>query len=151
GTLAGMIRGYAPASEFSKMIGETEAKYKDFLKRAADEDSIAKDYPKRLDLAREYRARYLLPESEARFTKLTTEFGVPVKVRDEAFYDLAMTQLIGRKYDASLKTIKKFGAIQSKGEPYEKARLLAADIYMAQGQYQQAVNEFRAFKATFPK
>jgi thioredoxin-related protein len=151
GSMAGMIRGYAPAKEFVRIVSETEGKYKDFLKRASDEASISKDYSKRIDLAREFRARYQLPESETRFKKLTTEFGVPLKVRDDAYYELAMTQLIGKKYDDSLKTIRNFGTVQSKGEAYEKSRLLAADIYMAQGHFKEAVNEFRAFKVSFPK
>jgi thioredoxin-related protein len=151
GTIAGIIRGYAPSKEFVSILKETEGKYKDFVKRTSDEASISKDYAKRLDLAKEYRARLYFPESESRLKKLTTEFGVPLKVRDEAFYELAMTQLLAKKFDDSLKTIRTFGTVQSKGEAYEKSRLLAADIYMAQGHYQEAVNEFRAFKVSFPK
>ena len=151
GTVAGMIRGYAPSKEFVVTLNQTEAKYKDFVKRSADEDSISKDYAKRLDLAREYRARFYIPESESRFKKLTTEFGVPIKVRDDAYYELAMTQVVSKRFDDALKTIRAFGTVQTKGEAYEKARLLSADIYMAQGHYQDAVNEFRAFKVSFPK
>ena len=151
GTVAGMIRGYAPSKEFVVTLGQTEAKYKDFVKRSADEDSISKDYAKRLDLAREYRARFYIPESESRFKKLTTEFGVPIKVRDDAYYELAMTQVVSKRFDDGLKTIRAFGTVQTKGEAYEKARLLAADIYMAQGHFQDAVKEFRAFKVSFPK
>ena len=151
GTIAGMIRGYAPAKDFVRMVNDTETNYKLFVKRASDEASISKDYPKRLDLAKEFRARYMLAESDTRLKKLTTEFGIPIKVRDDAYYELAMTQLLGRKYDDSLKTIRSFGTVQSKGEAYEKSRLLAGDIYMAQGHYQEAVNEFRAFKVSFPK
>ncbi|HEX9492556.1 MAG TPA: thioredoxin fold domain-containing protein, partial [Thermoanaerobaculia bacterium] len=91
GTVAGVIRGYYPAGEFVKALSDTEAKYKEFVKRAATEDSIAKNYDKRLDLAKEFRARYELPESEERFKKLTTEAGVPQKIRDEAYYELALT------------------------------------------------------------
>ncbi len=150
GTVAGVIRGYYPAGEFVKALSDTEAKYKEFVKRAATEDSIAKNYDKRLDLAKEFRARYELPESEERFKKLTTEAGVPQKIRDEAYYELALTQVVGKHYDEGLKTIRKFGSVQNKGEPYEKARLLAGDIYVQQGNFQSAVNELRAFKVTFP-
>lgn len=151
GAMAGMIRGYAPAADFVRILNDTESSYKDFLKRVANEDSIARDYGKRLDLAREFRSRYELAESEARLRKLTTEFGVPANIRDAAYYELAMTQVVGKKYDDSLKTIRKFGSVQSKGDSYEKARLLAGDIYLAQGQLKQAVDEFRSFKTTFPK
>jgi len=150
GTVAGVIRGYYPANEFVKAISDTESKYKDFVTRAASEDSIATNYDKRLDLAKEFRARYELPESEERFKKLTTEAGVPQKIRDEAYYELALTQVVGKRYDEGLKTIRKFGSVQNKGESYEKARLLAGDIYVQQGNFQSAVNELRAFKVTFP-
>ncbi|HYS52677.1 MAG TPA: thioredoxin family protein [Thermoanaerobaculia bacterium] len=151
GTVAGMIRGYAPAKEYVRTMTETESKYKDFLKRVKSEGSISKDYDKRLDLAREFRTHFELPETESRLQALTTESGVPQKVRDEAYYELAMTQVVGKKYDAGLKTIRKFATVQSKGESYERSRLLAADIYMIQGNFQDAVNEFRTFKANFPK
>jgi thioredoxin-related protein len=150
GTIAGMIRGYFPANEFAKTIADTEAHYKDFLKRVADEPSISKDFPKRLDLAKEFQTRYELAESEARFKKLIGEPGAPQKIRDEAYYELAHTQVLGKRYDDALKTIRKFGMVQTKGESYERARLLAGNIYVQQGNYQSAVNELRAFKVTFP-
>ena len=151
GTIAGMIRGYWPANEFVKNLVDTEAQYKEFQKRVADEKSISKDYAKRLDLARDFRSRYALTESETRFKKLIAESGVPIRFRDEAYYELAMTQVMAKKYDESLKTIRKFSSVQSVGEPYEKSRLLAGDIYVQQGNFQSAVNEFRAFKTNFPK
>ncbi len=98
GTVAGMIRGYAPAKEYVRTMTETESKYKDFLKRVKSEGSISKDYDKRLDLAREFRTHFELPETESRLQALTTESGVPQKVRDEAYYELAMTQVVGKKY-----------------------------------------------------
>jgi len=150
GTVAGMIRGYAPASEYVRSVNDTEAKYKEFLKRAKDEGSISKDYAKRLELAREYRSHFELPETEKRLQSLTAEGGVPDKVRDEAYFELAMTQVVGKKYDAALKTIRRFSAVQNKGDSYERSRLLAADIYMIQGQFSDAVKEFRAFKTNFP-
>lgn len=150
GTLAGIIRGYYPANDFVRALGETESKYKDFKKRVATENSFSTDYAKRLELAREFRARYALPESETRLKKLTTEPGVPANIRDDAFYELALTQVIGRHYDDGLKTIRKFATVQTKGESFEKARLLAGDIYVQQGNFKSAVNEFRAFKTTFP-
>ena len=151
GTIAGMLHGYLPASDFVKYLNETEGKYKEFLKRVASEPSLGRDYNKRLDLAREFRARTAYADSESRLKKLTTEFGVPADVRDQAYYELAFTQLLAKKYDDALKTIRKFATVQSKGEPFEKSRLLAGDIYVQQGNYKNAVKEFRAFKANFPK
>jgi len=151
GTIAGMLHGYLPANDFVKYLNETEGKYKEFVKRVASESSFARDYNKRLDLAREFRARTAFTESESRLKRLTIEEGVPADVRDQAYYELAFTQLLAKKYDDALKTIRKFATVQSKGEPFEKSRLLAGDIYIQQGNYKNAVKEFRAFKANFPK
>ena len=151
GSVAGTIRGYFPADQFVKALADTEKGYREFLKHVAQESTFATDYPKRLELAKEFRARYAIAESEERFKKLTTEKGVPAEIRDNAYYELAFTQAIDHKYDDALKTIRKFSAVESKGEPYEKARLLAGDVYVQQGHYQSALNEFRAFKVAFPK
>ena len=150
GTVAGTIRGYFPASDFVKALADTENGYKEFRRHVAQE-SVTTDYNKRLDLAREFRAHYELAGSEARFKKLTTEAGVPAGVRDSAYYELALTQTVEKRYDDALKTITKFATVQKQGEMYEKARLLAGDIYVQQGNYKGALNEFRAFKAAFPK
>ena len=151
GTIAGVLHGYLPTNDFVKYLNETEGKYKEFVKRVANEGSIARDYNKRLDLAKEFRARSAFADSESRMKKLTYEDGVPADVRDQAYYELALTQLLAKKYDDALKTIRKFGTIQSKGESFEKSRLLAGDIYIQQGNYKSAVKEFRAFKTNFPK
>jgi thioredoxin-related protein len=148
--IAGQIRGYAPANEFAKLIGQTREGYKDFLKRAGSEASFAKDYPKRLQLAREYRERMGLSQSETRFSKLLGEAGLPAGVRDDAYYDLAYTQFVGKKYDKALETLKKFSSVQTKGDAYERSRLLVGDIYLTQGNLLAAANEYRLFKKSFP-
>ncbi len=150
-TIAGVIRGYWPPNEFVRNMNEVEKQYRDFMKHVADEASISRDYQKRLDLAKEFRSRYALEQSETRLKKLISEPAVPIGVRDEAYYELAYTQVLEKKYDDGLQTIQKFAAVQSKGDSYEKSRLLAGDIYVQQGKYQNAVKEFRAFKTQFPK
>lgn len=149
-TIAGVIRGYLPADPFVQAMNETEGKYTDFRKRVSNEAAIANDYQKRLDLAREFRSRSALAECESRLRKLMHESGVPTKIRDEAYYELAFTQVMGRKYDASLKTLRDFSAVQNKGEAYERSRVLTANIYLQQGNYAGALDEFKKFKQTFP-
>ena len=150
GTVAGTIRGYFPANDFVKAIAETENGYKEFQKHVAQESAMT-DYNKRLGLAREFRAHYALADSETRFKKLAAEAGVPAGIRDSAYYELALTQVVEKHYDDALKTITKFASVQNRGEMLEKARLLAGDIYVQQGNYKLALSEFRAFKAAFPK
>ena len=104
-----------------------------------------------LDLAKEFRVRYALPQAEERFKKLTAERTAPANVRDESFYELALTQLLQKKYDDSMATIQKFSTVTKKGEQYEKSRLLMGDVYLQQGKFDRAVAEYRNFKAAFPQ
>jgi thioredoxin-related protein len=149
--IAGEIRGYAPANEFVKMLNETIVKYNDFQKRSNSEASFAKDYQKRLDLAREFRERMGLAQSEQRLRKLLDEPAVPAGIRDESYYQLALGQFLARRYDDAQKTLGKFSSVQKKGESYERSRLLVGDIYLSQGNLMAAATEYRNFKASFPK
>lgn len=150
-SIAGIMRGYLPSPQFVRSMGDVETRYKDFRKRVADEPAISKDYQKRLELAREFRSRYALEQSEARLKKLLADPGVPANVRDDAYYELAFAQVLAKKYDEGLKTIRTFASVQKKGDAYEKSRLLASDIYIQQGNWMGAANELRAFKANFPQ
>jgi thioredoxin-related protein len=149
--IAGQIRGYAPATEFAKMLKDTIGRYSDFQKRAGDESGIAKDYQKRLDLAKEYRERYGLAQSETRLNKLLAEPAVPANIRDESYYELALTQFLAKKYADAQATLKKFATVQKQGDAFERSRLLVGDIFLSQGNLMAAANEYRAFKAAFPK
>jgi thioredoxin-related protein len=149
--IVGIIRGYQVPNDFANSIKDVEGRYSGFMKRVAGEPSIARDFQKRLDLAKEFRIRYALTQAEDRFKKLTAEKGVPVAVRDESFYELALTQLLQKKFDDTMATIQKFGSLQKTGEQYEKSRLLVGDVYLQQGKVDRAVAEYRSFKATFPQ
>lgn len=151
GVIVGIIRGYQVPTDFANSIKDVEGRYAGFMKRVAGEGTIAKDFQKRLDLAKEFRIRYALPQAEDRFKKLTIDKSVPVAVRDESFYELALTQLLQKKFDDSMATIKRFGALQQAGDQYEKSRLLVGDVYLQQGKVDRAVAEYRSFKAAFPK
>ena len=148
--IAAMIRGYAPSKEFVDSMKDSLAKYNDFQKRVAGESAISGDYPKRLDLAREFTSRFGLKEGETRLRKLITEKGAPADVRDGAYYELAVSLLLQQRADEAVKTILSFGKLQNKGEAYERARFLLAQIYMQQGNLMAAANELRSFKTQFP-
>ena len=149
--IAAVIRGYAPSNEFVQSMKESLTKYGDFEKRVATENSFASDYQKRLDLAREFTARFGLKDSESRFRKLIVDIRAPQTVRDQAYYELAVSLLLQQRMDESAKTIISFGKVQNKGDAYERSRLLLAQIYAQQGNFLGAANELRAFKAQFPK
>lgn len=148
--IAGMIKGYIPSTEIARTISGVEEKYKDFTKRVADEPNFAKDYAKRLALAREFESRAAYAQSETRLRKLVVEPAIPSGVRDEAYYELALTQILQKKFDDAKKTIAKFGTLQNKGDAFERTRLLVGDIYMQQGNVAAALNEYRGFKAKYP-
>lgn len=148
--IAGVLKGYSPAKEFALSLQDTENKYKDFMKRVSDEPSIAKDYAKRLALAKEFESRAGYAQSETRLRKLIAESAVPVGVRDDAYVELAMTQMLQKKFDDARKTIAKFQTVQKKGDAYERSRLLTGDIYLQSGNAVGALTEYRAFRTKYP-
>jgi thioredoxin-related protein len=150
-SVAGVMRGYAPANQFVQMLKETRTKYASFQKKTRNEANMAKDFPGRLELAKEFISRNSYDKAEPRLKKLTIETGVPGSIRDEAFYQLALLYAVQEKYDIGLKTIRALTAVSKKGDSVEKARLLAGQIYANQRNYLSAVNELRDFKKTFPK
>lgn len=148
--LVGQIRGYAPPPQFVQMLGETRQKHAKFVELLKNEGKIAKDYAKRLELASEFGARSEYAKAEVRFRNLAYEKGVPAEIRDEAFYQLAVTQVLQNKADAAHKTIKDLKLLSKSGEHVERARFLAGELYAQQGKIQNAVDEFRSFKKAFP-
>ena len=149
-SLAGSIRGYAPAPQFVQMLAETKTKHAAFEKRVKNEGAIAKDYPARLELAKEFIARNSNAQGEARLKALTTEKGVPGSIRDEAFYQLAFTYATQNRFDDAQKTIQGLTAVSKLGDAVERAKLLSGQIYVAQGKLSDAVNALRSFKKTHP-
>lgn len=149
-SLAGMIRGYAPAPQFVQMLKETRDKHTVFEKRVKNEAALVKDYPARLELAKEFVSRNAFDKSEPRLKKLMTEKGVPASIRDEAYYQLAVTYALQRKFDEGLKTVRELTTVSKLGSAVENARLLSGQIYLQQGNVQGAVNEFKSFKKQYP-
>jgi thioredoxin-related protein len=147
---AGMIRGYAPANDFVLRLKDARTQHQMFLQRVKNAPKIAKDYIQRLELAKDFAARSAYDKSEPRFRKLMAEKGVPAAVRDNAYYELAVSYFVQRKYDDALKTIRSLTAISRLGEAVERSRVLMGQIYLQQGNLAAAANEFRSFKQTFP-
>lgn len=149
-SVAGMIRGYAPPNDFVKSLKETRAKYAEFQKRVKEESKIARDPIARLALAKEFVMRSSYDQATPRLKKLMTEKGIPISVRDEAYYQMALVQVVQNKFADAQKTIRELTALSKIGESVERARMLNGEIYMQQGNYLGAANEFRSFKAAFP-
>lgn len=149
-SVAAMIRGYSPPNEFVKQLSDVRASHDVFRQRVKNEAKIAKDYVQRIQLAKDFMARSAFSQSEPRFRKLTTEKGVPASIRDEAFYQLAVSAVMQGKLDDAIKHIRALTAISKVGESVERSRLLAGQIYMQQGNLRSAANEFREFKKAYP-
>ncbi len=150
-SVAGIIRGYAPAPQFVQMMKDTRDKYAAFQARVKNEASLARDYNGRLELAKEFITRNAYDKSEPRLRKLMTEKGVPANIRDEAYYQLAISYAMQQKFDEGLKTVRDLGTLSKTGDAVERAKLLAGQIYLQQGNLLGARNEFRSFKQQFPK
>ena len=150
-TIVGVIKGYAPAADFSRMIDQTVGNYNNFQALLKKEPTLTTDYPNRLLIARQFRERQNYAQSEVRLQKLTTEKGVPAAVRDEAFFELAMLQYEQNRFAEVMNIIANFKKVQKQGTYFEKAYLLVADVYIRQGNLKAARDEFRSFKTRFPK
>lgn len=149
-SVAGAILGYAPPTEFTQKLADTRADYNSFLKRAKDEPAYAKDYKRRLDLAKEFVGRRSFGEAEKRLTRLAGDSGAPQDIRDLASYNLALTMVSQKKYAASRSVLTKLLSRVSKGEPAEMGRILLGQIYFEQGDYSSALRELNRFKTSFP-
>ncbi len=149
-SIAGIIRGYAPPNEFVLTLKETRKKYEVFQQRVKNEAKLGKDWASRLELAKEFLSRGSYDQSEPRLKKLTAEKGIPAAIRDEAYYQLAMNYVLQKKYDQGLKTIRTLTSISKLGESVERAYILAGNVYLEQGNFLSARNEFQAFKDKFP-
>src|SRR5688572_30515969 len=72
-SVAGIIRGYAPPTDFVRSLKDTRAKYDDFVKRAKDEPKFAKDPMQRFALAKEFVTRGMYDKGDVRLKKLIAE------------------------------------------------------------------------------
>lgn len=149
-SLAGTIRGYAPPNDFVASLSTTRKSYEGFLAKVKNEPKIAKDYKQRLELAKEFMMRSTWDKAELRLKKLMAEKGVPAAIRDEAYYHLAMTYVMQNKLDEGMKTIRSLQTLSKLGDAVERARMLAGQIYLQQGNLMAAANEFRSFKQQYP-
>ncbi|HEU4520847.1 MAG TPA: thioredoxin fold domain-containing protein [Thermoanaerobaculia bacterium] len=149
--IAAVIRGYAPPDRFVEMMKGSVDKYKEFEQLVAKETMLAKDYPMRLQIAREYRARQSFDKSEQRLRKLATEAGVPAGIRDDAWLELAVLYLDQGKYDEVVKTVNEFAKVQKEGYTLERTRLVLTQAFLAQGNFKSAATELKSFKSKYPK
>lgn len=149
-SIAGLLRGYAPANDFANSLKETRKQYADFMKRAKNEASIANNPVARLSLAKEFTQRGAYDKAELRYKKLASEKGMPVAIRDEALYNLAINYTVQNKLNEALTAIRQLTSLSKLGESVEQARVLAGKIYLQQGNLLGAANEFRTFKKAFP-
>lgn len=148
-TIAGIIRGYAPADQFAVLLQEQENSYREFQKRMADEASIAKDHEKRLELAKELLSRFSFADADARLQKLVTEKTTPASIRDQAYYMQAVSHAQQSKYDQATTTIKKLITLQKEADA-EQSRFLLAHLYIDQKNYPAALDELKRFKTLYP-
>jgi thioredoxin-like negative regulator of GroEL len=148
-TIAGVMKGYAPPAEFAKNLTTTVAKHNEFLAKVKNEKTLKKP-EERLALAREFISRNDYGQAELRLKKLMADKAIPATVRDGAYYDLALSYILQKKYNESMQTARSLTMISKTGEPVERAWLLMAQIHMDQGNLAGARDTFKKFKQLFP-
>ncbi len=149
-TVVGTMRGYAPAPQFVKKIAETINRYELFRKTVKQEAAFAKDYPKRIEIARQFSQRQAWSETEPRLRKLISEKGVPLAFRDEAYFELAMMYMAQNKFDDTVRITAEFAKVQKEGDYFERSSILRGNALLSQGKLADAVDVFRDFKDRFP-
>ncbi|HVT44908.1 MAG TPA: thioredoxin family protein [Thermoanaerobaculia bacterium] len=149
--IAGVITGYAPADPFSARVIETVGKYEDFRQRLKEEPKNLTNYPYRLELARDLISRRAWNEGEKRLKGLIDDAKTPADVRALARYNLAISLLNQKQYDASATTLKKLLSEASAGEMAEKGAFLLGQVYLEQGRYPESLAELKRFKDRYPQ
>jgi thioredoxin-related protein len=149
-TLAGAIRGYAPAAPFAVELERLEGEYEAFRKRIAGESKAVKTNEERLQIAKELYMRYAFGEAESRLRKLVLQKKLSAAVRDETYYYLARAQAGQFRLDEAVATLQKFFKLQDKGFMAEQGRFFLGQIYVDQKNYRAALDEFKRFRDKYP-
>ncbi len=148
-SLAGTIRGYAPAPQFVYQMKLVIAENAQYRKLVGDEAAIANDYSKRLTLIEEMIDRRSFADADKRVKKLISEKATPAEIRSEAYYQLAFLQVKQRKFDDAVSTIHDC-TTRKHGDAVERCYLLLGQIDLSQGKLKDALDEFVRFKVRFP-
>lgn len=147
-TVAAIINGYAPATEFVKKMDHVIAQYGEYKKTLAAAHTQPAE--KQVELYRELVGRHAFADAEKRLTKLVSG-KIAAQLRGEASYWLALAQASQKKYAAAVKTIDTAVKQKPTGKPLEQLAFLKAQIYAEQNQVKQALAELNSFQAAYPK
>lgn len=126
--VAGVLQGYSPAPEFAEKLDQVRKDYAVFNQRAKNEASIAKDPVARLAFAKELTQRRMFDQAEPRLKKLAVDSGIPVALRDEAYYTLAVAYTMQSQFEKALATIRELTTRSKLGESVERALELEDQI-----------------------
>ncbi|HJQ37739.1 MAG TPA: thioredoxin family protein [Thermoanaerobaculia bacterium] len=127
-TVAALMQGYSPAPEFALKMENARKAYAAFTNRITNEATIVKDPAQRLALAKELTQRHMFDKAEPRLKKLTTEAGIPIAFRDDAYFTLAITYTMQSKFKEALATIRELTSKSTLGEAVERALQLQDQI-----------------------
>jgi len=150
-TLAGTIRGYAPAQQFVKQIDATVASWKSFQTRLAEEPKHADDYAWRLALAKDFMIHENFVEAEKRLNAMVSDKKLPKTLWSEVSYHLALCQASQGNYTVSEKTLNDLLKRESKGAVAEQATLFKAQLLFQERKYKTALAELKRFQTAYPE
>lgn len=145
-SIAAVIQGYAPAPDFVQRMNVELAKYQKLEADAKAEGS--KTPEQRLAIARELTARLDYRAAIPRLEKLTAS--APAGLKEEAAFLLAYAQRSSGSVDRALATLTKLLGSKGKGDAFERAWLLRAEIFREQKKFQAALADYKKFQSAFP-
>lgn len=147
-TVAGIVRGYAPADQFMDQVAKVEDEFLAYQKRIRNESKSTSDRD-RLTLTEEMLERRDFARAEPRFVSLSKSANAPV--RDEALNQLGGLYAMQAKWDKAEATFRQALQINPKGEIAERNQMSLAQVYMSQKNFPAAVAELKKFKVRYPQ
>jgi len=144
GKLLNRIGGYLEAED---LIADV-ALVQDLLEK---EKKNPADWALRYQLGREYLAREMSSEAEARFKRILQSDDASASLKESAQFSLALTQYYQRKLDDSLATLQKYRTTYPQAESDEDALLLLSEIYLQKDSNEMARQTIQEFLTKYPK
>lgn len=145
--VAGTIQGYAPANVFSKQLTDTIKAHRDLEALLARKNLSAQE---KVTLGTKLIERKRYADAEKRLNEVIGASGVPAGVKQQARYQLAVSQFDQGRFDVSLKTVNGLLASKPAAKVAEDATFLRARIYVDQGNLKAALTELRSFRQAYP-
>ena len=146
--LAGMIRGYAPAAEFSAQVVRQRKMFEQF-QRDVNVD-VSKDYVRALDVATYMVGLKYYAKAEPRLKQIIDAKKAPLAIRQGAVFQMALVDDALGKKDEALKQLAALDKMKPPPALAEKVSFARSQLYIFQQKYKNALTELRKFREQYP-